>query len=68
MVCCQPFAVIVFCVVGRPVIIMVAEELAVSANLRANDILAFAYGDVDEIFFSSFFFGCEEIFSTNFVY
>ena len=68
MVCCQPFAVIVFCVVGRPIIIMVAEEFAISANLRANDILAFAYGDVDEIFFSSFFFGSKEIFGTNFVY
>ena len=58
MVCCPPFAVIVFCIVGRPVIIMVAEELAVSADFCANGILAFAYGDVDEIFFSSFFFGC----------
>ena len=67
MVCRPPLTVIVFCIVGCPVIIMMAKKLTVSAGFCANGFLAFDFGDVDKIFLSGFFFGCEEIFSTNFV-
>ena len=60
-------AFIIFGSMGCPMVIVMAEKLAIFAGLQVNCFLTFSIGYMDRLFFSDFFFGCQEIFGADFV-
>ena len=60
-------AFIIFGDMRCPMVIVMAEKLAIFTGLRVNCFLTFSIGYMDRLFFSDFFFGCQEIFGADFV-